>query len=357
MLSSRKLLPPLWKSFSREFSCLNDSFGRFHDYLRISITEKCNFQCQYCMPEGGTPCESSEDEFLTSDEIVRLAKLFVDNGVKKIRLTGGEPLVHPDFPHILKELKSLKSSTGLESLGITTNGLLLDKYLPALKDCGFDSLNISLDTLDPEKFEKITNKPAKMFSKVVGAVDKAYDMGFDSVKVNCVLMKNINDYEAPDFVEELIRDRDISFRFIEYMPFGETVWREAEFLPYQVVVDELSKQYSMSPRNVSKSSTSREYDIEGCKGNIGFISPMTNHFCATCNRVRLTADGQLKVCLFGTDETNLRDMMRSGASDSDIVEVISDALNHKFPALGGHTSVDDLASTKDENRQMSRIGG
>ncbi|GAB0489040.1 hypothetical protein MMPV_000255 [Pyropia vietnamensis] len=285
---------------------LDDTFGRTHTYLRISLTERCNLRCRYCMPADGVTL-TPPDSTLTTPEILRLAALFVRSGVTKIRLTGGEPLVRPDAVAVVAGLSALP---GLASLGMTTNGLTLERHVPALRDAGLTALNVSLDTLVPARFELITRRRGQ--GRVLHAVDAALDAGFASVKLNVVVMRGVNEDEVVDFVG-LTRDRPLDVRFIEYMPFGGNAWSDARFVSYAEMLGAIGEATGAIERVVDDPhDTCKHYRVPGYTGRIGFISSMTNHFCGGCNRLRLTADGSLKVCLFGSDEVSLRDVMRGG---------------------------------------------
>ncbi|VAI27617.1 unnamed protein product [Triticum turgidum subsp. durum] len=215
---------------------LVDSFGRFHNYLRISLTERCNLRCQYCMPAEGVEL-TPKSELLSHDEIIRIANLFVISGVDKIRLTGGEPTVRKDLEDICLHLSGLK---GLKTLAMTTNGIVLSKKLPRLKECGLNALNISLDTLIPAKFEFMTRR--KGHSKVMESIDTAIQLGYDPVKVNCVIMRGTNDDEICDFVE-LTRHKPINVRFIEFMPFDGNVWNVKKLVPYAEILDKVASTF------------------------------------------------------------------------------------------------------------------
>lgn len=284
---------------SRETSSsemLVDSFGRFHNYLRISLTERCNLRCQYCMPAEGVEL-TPKSELLSHDEIIRIADLFVTSGVNKIRLTGGEPTVRKDIEDICLHLSSLK---GLKTLAMTTNGIVLSKKLPKLKECGLNALNISLDTLVPAKFEFMTRR--KGHSKVLESIDAAVELGYSPVKVNCVIMRGINDDEICNFVE-LTRHKPINVRFIEFMPFDGNVWNVKKLVPYTEMLDKVRQSYKGVERlQDHPTDTAKNFRIDGHVGTISFITSMTEHFCAGCNRLRLLADGNLKVCLFGPSE-------------------------------------------------------
>jgi cyclic pyranopterin phosphate synthase len=216
---------------------LVDSFGRFHNYLRISLTERCNLRCQYCMPAQGVQL-TPNSELLSHDEIIRVAGLFVTSGVDKIRLTGGEPTIRKDIEDICLHLSGLK---GLKTLAMTTNGLVLSKKLPRLKECGLNALNISLDTLVPAKFEFMTRR--KGHSRVMESIDASIQLGFQSVKVNCVVMRGMNDDEICDFVE-MTRDKPVNVRFIEFMPFDGNVWNVKKLVPYAEMMDKVVRYTS-----------------------------------------------------------------------------------------------------------------
>ncbi|CAN1228741.1 GTP 3',8-cyclase, mitochondrial [Linum grandiflorum] len=321
---------------------LVDSFGRMHTYLRISLTERCNLRCQYCMPSEGVELTPSP-QLLTLDEIVRLAGLFVSSGVNKIRLTGGEPTVRKDIEEICSQLSSLK---GLDTLAITTNGLTLAKKLPNLKANGLTSVNISLDTLVPAKFEFLTRR--KGHQRVVDSIHAAVECGYNPVKVNCVVMRGLNDDEICDFVE-LTRDKPINVRFIEFMPFDGNVWNVKKLVSYS----EMMKQFpSLERIKDHPTETAKNFKIEGHLGTVSFITSMTEHFCAGCNRLRLLADGNFKVCLFGPSEVSLRDPLRNGSDENELREIIGAAVKRK---KASHAGMFDLAKTA--NRPMIHIGG
>ncbi|KAL9242119.1 hypothetical protein vseg_016151 [Gypsophila vaccaria] len=325
---------------------LIDSFGRLHTYLRISLTERCNLRCHYCMPADGVELTPSSD-LLSQDEIVRLGNLFVSAGVNKIRLTGGEPTVRKDIEEICAQLSELK---GLTTLAMTTNGISLARKLPKLKESGLTSLNISLDTLVPAKFEFMTRR--KGHQKVMESINAAVDLGYNPVKVNCVVMRGFNEDEMCDFVE-LTREKPINIRFIEFMPFDGNVWNVKKLVPYPEMMGTVLKKFPGLQRlNDHPTETAKNFQIEGHCGTVSFITSMTEHFCAGCNRLRILADGNLKVCLFGPSEVSLRDPMRSGADDSELREIIGRAVKLK---KSSHAGMLDIANTA--NRPMIHIGG
>ncbi|KAL2330909.1 hypothetical protein Fmac_018490 [Flemingia macrophylla] len=325
---------------------LVDAFGRLHTYLRISLTERCNLRCQYCMPADGVELTPSP-QLLTKTEILRLANLFVSSGVNKIRLTGGEPTVRKDIEDICLELSNLK---GLRTLSMTTNGIALARKLTKLKECGLTSVNISLDTLVPAKFEFMTRR--KGHGKVMDSINAAIDLGYYPVKVNCVVMRGFNDDEICDFVE-LTREKAIDVRFIEFMPFDGNVWNVKKLVPYAEMLDTVMKQFpSLSRVQDHPTDTAKNFMVDGHKGRVSFITSMTEHFCAGCNRLRLLADGNFKVCLFGPSEIGLRDPLRRGAEDHELREIIGAAVKRK---KASHAGMFDIAKTA--NRPMIHIGG
>ncbi|XP_040105693.1 molybdenum cofactor biosynthesis protein 1 isoform X2 [Oryx dammah] len=302
---------------------LTDSFGRHHSYLRISLTERCNLRCQYCMPEEGVPLTPKAD-LLTTEEILTLARLFVKEGVDKIRLTGGEPLIRPDVVDIVAQLRRLE---GLRTIGITTNGINLARLLPQLQKAGLSAINISLDTLVPAKFEFIVRR--KGFHKVMEGIHKAIELGYSPVKVNCVVMRGLNEDELLDFVA-LTEGLPLDVRFIEYMPFDGNRWNFKKMVSYKEMLDTLRQQWpDLEKLPEEESSTAKAFKIPGFRGQVSFITSMSEHFCGTCNRLRITADGNLKVCLFGNSEVSLRDHLRSGASEEELLRVIGAAVGRK----------------------------
>ncbi|KAM9563773.1 molybdenum cofactor biosynthesis protein 1 isoform 2-T2 [Guaruba guarouba] len=302
---------------------LTDSFGRQHNYLRISLTEKCNLRCQYCMPEEGVQLTPKSD-LLTTQEIITLAKLFVKEGVEKIRLTGGEPLIRPDVVDIVGQLCKLE---GLKTIAVTTNGMNLTKLLPRLKEAGLNAINISLDTLVPAKFEFIVRR--KGFHKVMEGIHKATELGYRPVKVNCVVMRGFNEDELLGFVD-FTKDLPLDVRFIEYMPFDGNKWNFKKMVSYKEMLDTIKQQWpELEKLSCETSSTAKSYKVPHFQGQISFITSMSEHFCASCSRLRITADGNLKVCLFGNSEVSLRDHLRSGASEEELVQVIGAAVGRK----------------------------
>jgi molybdenum cofactor biosynthesis protein A len=330
---------------------LLDSFMRRHDYLRISITDRCNLRCKYCIPDENAEFMKSE-ALLTADEIIRCAAFFVTElGVTKIRITGGEPLVRKECLDIMRRLKAI---TGLKKLAITTNGLLLKEQLPALKAIGLDSLNISLDTLRPDRFHLMTGRG--QFDDVMTAILAAVEQGFHP-KLNAVLMKGINDDEVLDFVA-FIKDKPIEVRFIEFMPFDDNHWNESKIVSFDEVYSVIAKKHSTKKIQKEKESTSNVFEINGHLGNIGFISSITQNFCAGCNRIRMTADGKVRNCLFAAtdDELDLRKILRSGEAENDKTAMLKSAVKALFwKKKFKHAESKELVQI--HNRKMIAIGG
>ena len=325
---------------------LTDKFGRFHDYLRVSLTERCNLRCLYCMPEKGIDL-TKDSKLLKTDEVIRLVNIFSKAGVKKVRLTGGEPTVRPDIIDICKEIKSNKNIT---NLAMTTNGLVLNRMLPKLQEAGLDSLNISLDTLVPEKFEFFTRR--KGHNLVLKSINRSIELGYNPVKINCVVMRNHNEDEILDFVN-LTKNKPINIRFIEYMPFDDNEWKTSKMVSYFEIKDIINKNVgTLIRKNDHFTETAKNYKILGYEGSISFITSMTSQFCGGCNRTRLLADGNYKVCLFGNEEVSLRDALRNGMNDDEILNIINGGILNKKEKHGGMLNI-----AKMKNRPMITIGG
>ena len=326
---------------------LVDNFGRTHDYLRISITDRCNLRCRYCMPPGGVDL-NPKSELLTFDEIVRLAEIFVNLGIKKIRLTGGEPLVRKGVEELCSRLAGI---AGVQALGLSTNGVRLFEMAKSLRNSGVRYLNVSLDTLRQDRFQRLALRTG--FDAVLQGIDKARSVGFPSLKVNTVVMRGFNDDELLDFVEFANRFA-LNVRFIEYMPFWGNGWNEVQFMPYREMKEIIETKYHLVPlqRNGTIQGPAREFQLAGSNAVIGFITTMSEHFCADCNRLRLTADGRLRNCVFARDGVDLKRLLRCGASRAEIEESIRAAVILKWEK---HPDVDELVAGQD--RAMVTIGG
>jgi|TARA_B110000503_G_scaffold131049_1_gene205120 molybdenum cofactor biosynthesis protein A len=327
---------------------LTDSFGREHNYLRISLTEKCNLRCTYCMPENGVLL-SPQSKLMTANEVFHIAALFVQNGVDKIRLTGGEPLLRKDFSEILTSLSTLPVK-----LSITTNAILVDRHIETFKSCGLKDINVSLDTLNTTKFDAITKRD--QFSKAMSNIELLIQEGF-MVKLNVVLMKGFNDDEIIDFIN-YTRDKPINVRFIEFMPFDGNNWDKSKLVTFDEVLTAVNVHYAevgIESIPNEKNFTARNYKIKNYKGSFGIISTVTNPFCDACNRIRLTANGKLKNCLFSTGETPLLETFRDGKS---IEGLIQHALHQKKAVRAGMTELEDFENLENHhNRSMITIGG
>eukprot|EP00808_Paulinella_micropora_P021034 g53044.t1 len=326
---------------------LTDLFGRFHTYLRVSLTERCNLRCTYCMPAEGVAL-TPKQELLTSEELLRLVDLFVREGVKKVRFTGGEPTMRKDLVQIVQQTGQLRAS-GLTDIALTTNGIVLTRHLPALVDAGLTSVNISLDTLDPFKFQAITRRAG--LEHVLAAIEETLKTSL-KLKVNCVVMKGVNEKEIRKFVA-LTEHREMEVRFIEYMPFDGNQWTDRKFYSFRQMLRDIELQYSLSPcASPSPHETAKTFQVNGFQGKVGFITSMSENFCGSCNRLRLTADGNLKVCLFGATEVNLRDVLRAGATADELRSMIKSAVKKKKKEHQGMHNI-----VKTPNRPMISIGG
>lgn len=328
---------------------LIDEFGRKHDYLRISLIEKCNLRCTYCMPEHGIPLSPAK-ELMTAEEISKFAEIFVGFGVKKIRLTGGEPFLRKDFSNIIESLSALPVE-----ISITTNGILLDRNLEFLKKLGVNHLNFSLDTLQESKFATLTRRTG--FEKTMNNLYQAISKGFQ-MKINCVLMKGENDDEIIDFIN-FTKDLPISVRFIEFMPFDGNKWNKSKLVSEDEILDRVEKAFGKSSvisLPDEKNLTARKFKIEGFQGEFGIISSVTNPFCGTCNRIRLTANGRIKNCLFSNRETDLLKVMRE---EGDVEALILESIYHKKAVRAGMDNLEKLSDPElhGNNRSMIAIGG
>lgn len=321
-----------------------DNYNRTHNYLRISLTDNCNLRCFYCMPEEEydfTPAS----RLMQADEIKTLAKVFIDEGVTKIRLTGGEPLVRKDAAKIISSLSKLPVE-----LTLTTNATRLHDFINVLKEANIKSVNVSLDTLQPEKFFLITKRD--LFHRVKSNIELLLHHQF-KVKINMVVMKGFNDDELNDFIAWTMHN-PIEIRFIEFMPFSGNRWTNNKVVSLNEILETINQQYSFLPLQNEINDTAKHFMIPGHTGSFAVISTMTSPFCSGCNRMRLTADGKMKNCLFSKDETDLLTALRNG---EDVVKLIHENILMKAKELGGQFTVDDVHTDKIENRSMITIGG
>jgi len=321
-----------------------DNFGREHTYLRISLTDRCNLRCFYCMPEDGIEL-ADKSEIMTLEEIVSIAKIFRSLGVDTIRLTGGEPLIRNNAEWLIRELADLGVT-----LKLTTNGIVLDKYFDLFQEVGLKRINISLDTLEKSKSVFIAKRD--YFDRIMKNIHTAIDMDFD-IKLNIVLIKGVNDMEINDFVD-LTRNKNIGVKFIEFMPFKGNEWDWDKGVSKDEILKKVSSKFG-DPEKLedSKHSTSANYKVPGFEGNFGIVSTITNPFCAGCNRIRLTSDGKMKNCLFATAETDLLTPHRNGESIENII--LSSIKEKKFSRDG--MDVEMKKEHYEQNRSMTSIGG
>ncbi|MDR9436382.1 MAG: GTP 3',8-cyclase MoaA [Thiohalophilus sp.] len=298
---------------------LIDPFGRRIEYVRLSVTDRCDLRCKYCMPEGFKDFEEPED-WLTPDEIERVIGAFGRLGTRRVRVTGGEPLVRKNLPGLVARLAALP---GIEDLSLSTNATRLDKHGQALFDAGVSRINVSLDTLKPERFKEITQGKLE---KVLNGLMAAKQAGFHPIKINMVVMKGVNDDEVQDMVDFCI-EHDFTLRFIETMPVGET-GRAAtdQYISLQDVKARLAEQYELIPGMMPGGGPARYVQVAGTELRIGFITPISQHFCETCNRVRLSVDGTLYMCLGQEESYPLRELLRAGISDAELEQHIVKAI-------------------------------
>lgn len=327
---------------------LIDSFDRRITYLRLSVTDRCNLRCRYCMPEDGVDKLNHRD-ILTYEEFLRIVRAAASEGMTKVRLTGGEPLVRKG---ILDFIKQLYEIDGLADLRLTTNGVLLADMAEDLLDAGVKRVNISLDSLKRDVFEKITGRD--YLHNVLAGIEKAIDIGFDKIKINCVPIRGWNDDEISDFARLSIT-KPLEIRFIEFMPLGDGgFWSPDKVVSFadikEMLTTNLGPMKSL-PRKETE-GPARVYKLPDSKGEIGFISPVTDHFCETCNRLRLTADGKLRLCLLSKKEIDIKQKLRSGADLDELKELLKTAVNMK---PGRHILQEDIHTA--EGRTMNRIGG
>lgn len=323
-----------------------DRFGRSFNYLRLALNEQCNLRCIYCMPEEGIDFRS-EDKLLTTEEIFRLIKLTSKMGVSKIRFTGGEPLLRKDLSELVQFAHQCE---GIESVHLTTNGLLLSKRIKELEKSGLSGINISLDTLDTDKFKKITRRDG--LDMVLNSLQKALASNIQSIKLNIVAMRDFNDDELMDFVE-LTKENDITVRFIELMPFdSHQIWKTGKFYGADDIVADIKKQVdALKPIDGSRTEH-HIFRVNDYKGKVAVIPAYSRSLCGECNRIRITADGKLLNCLYSQDETNLRDAMRTGKTDMIIKEMIYGTMKKKFK-----DGWEAQNQGNDNRESMTQIGG
>jgi cyclic pyranopterin phosphate synthase len=324
---------------------LVDRYGRVHNDLRVSVTDRCNLRCVYCMPDVGMTFQPLS-ALLSFDEITRLASLAMSLGVRSLRLTGGEPLVRKNLVSLVARL----SAIGFDDLSMTTNGMLLAPLAPALAEAGLTRVNISCDSLRPERFNAIRRRGD--LTTVLGAMDAVETAGLLPLKVNVVILRGVNDDEIVDFAS-FARDTGRIVRFIEYMPLdAQGAWDKGQLVTGHEIYELINSRWPLAPISKSDSAPAERFGFIDGRGEIGLISSVSEPFCGTCNRLRLTADGAIRNCLFSDDELSLRDLMRAGGSDGELSVMLRRAVWQKYP---GHAinEPDFLRPI----RSMSMIGG
>jgi len=329
-------------------SRLKDTFGRIIDDLRISLTDRCNFRCIYCMPAEGLPWLPKR-EILSYEEILRLARIFIGLGIRTIRLTGGEPLMRQDIDVLIEGLTRLEPNL---DLSMTTNGFFLKEKVRRLAEAGLKRINVSLDSLQPERFERMVRRDGQLVSKILEGMRLAREAGLHPIKMNCVVMREYNDDELADFVR-LGRENDYQVRFIEYMPLdAQGEWRMKTVVPGAEILARIHALFPLAPAGNNGSEPATVYRFADGVGSIGVIASVTEPFCDHCNRIRITADGQLRTCLFSLHEHNLKALLRSGATDEEIADFIIAAVWKK--EAGHKINEPDFVRP---TRSMSAIGG
>jgi cyclic pyranopterin phosphate synthase len=328
---------------------LKDSYGRQIRDLRVSVTDRCNFRCFYCLPHGEPPIAPKE-QMLSFEEIEYASEIFVSLGMEKIRLTGGEPMMRRDIETLVRKLSALKPR--LQDLALTTNGYFLPERAESLKQAGLDRVTISLDSLKRDMFRQMTG--VDVLERVLEGVSAAKRAGLTPIKINAVIVRGHNEEEVADFAR-FAREHDLSMRFIEFMPLDSGHdWTRADVVSGREIYQRINERFPLMPLTVRRGSeTSSRYRFaDGAPGEIGIIAPVTEPFCGACSRIRLTADGQIRTCLFSTVEHSLRDQLRSGSSRREIIEFIEGVVMKKEP----RHFINDPEFRQPE-RTMSFIGG
>lgn len=326
---------------------LTDGMGRTIVNLRISVTDRCNFRCTYCMPADNVEF-MDRSHLLSFEEIQRVAQIVSRMGIHRLRLTGGEPLMRKNLPVLIKMLNEVD---GIDDIAMTTNAYFLKDQAQSLKDAGLKRLNVSLDALDPDKFREVNRRDC--LQSVLNGLDAARKVGFKSIKINAVAVRNFSETEIMSLIE-MCRSDGFEIRFIEFMPLdSDKTWERDKVLFGHEIIDMVKENYELVPiDNSLEIGPASEYSFADGKGKIGIITAVSNPFCDHCNRIRMTADGKLRTCLFSTNETNLKELIRSGAADETIIETIKQAVLVKEP--GHKINLDDFERPA---RAMHAIGG
>ncbi|MBZ0154652.1 MAG: GTP 3',8-cyclase MoaA [Alphaproteobacteria bacterium] len=325
---------------------MQDKYERVIDYLRISITDRCNLRCIYCMPSEGVKLIQHKD-ILRYEEIIRIVRVAADLGVRKVRLTGGEPLTRKDLPHLVAAISAIE---GIEDISLTTNGLLLKKLARPLAAAGLKRVNVSLDSLRPERYREITR--GGDIGEVLSGIEEAEKAGILPIKLNMVPIRGFNDDEIEDFARLTLK-KDYDVRFIEFMPIGaQEIWSHEKYISTEEIRRRVDAIAPLIPLKLRKSGPARYFRFENAPGVIGFISPITHHFCGSCNRLRITSDGKLRPCLFSETEIDLKPALRSDTPDSEVERLLRLAVEVKPE---GHSINYEKSFT--HLKRMSKIGG
>lgn len=295
---------------------IKDNYNRVIDYIRISITDRCNLRCIYCMPSEGVRFINHKD-ILTYEEITRIVKIASSLGVKKIRITGGEPLIRKDLPFLIESINGIEA---IEDISLTTNGFLLKKYATSLASAGLKRVNISLDSFREDRYREITR--GGELKTVLEGISAAEDAGLKPIKINMVPIRGFNDDEIEEFAS-LTFKKNYNIRFIEFMPIGaKNIWSPERYISTDELKERVSRISPLTPVKIRKSGPARYFRLEGALGVIGFISPITHHFCGSCNRLRITSDGKIRPCLFSETSIDIKSALRNGADDEEIERIL-----------------------------------
>ncbi len=326
---------------------MQDQFGRQIEYLRISVTDRCNLRCTYCMPEEGLDW-IPKPEMLSYEEIAEIVAQMSELGLSRVRLTGGEPLIRRDLAELVELIAAVP---GIEDISLSTNAILLPRFADDLKRAGVDRVNISLDTLDRERFEEIARRPVDRFDETMTGIESAEAAGFEPIKVNCVVMRGLNDHEVVDFAE-ITRERPWHVRFIELMPVGRNLHLNDRFISADEVLGRIRAIDDLAPDDGPQGNgPAVYYRFPGGRGTVGVITPLSHNYCERCNRMRLTADGKLRTCLFGDHEIDLKGPLReTGRIEDAVAEALAGKPKRHYLELGTAEGSGGLAA-------LSQVGG